>query len=393
MGKGTAAMAQSELSRRGALTLALSGALAAMARDAQARGRWDALRAAMDRLVGDRAAPGVSVSVMRAGRFEFAHGAGLANLETGTSVQPGSVFRVGSVTKQFTAAAILSLAEEGKLSVDDSLARYFADFPRAGEITVRQMLTHTAGLGNYTSIPREAFNRLARLDYDPAALYQLMLGTKPLYVCEPGTAHAYSNTAYVLLGLIVQKVAGEAYGAYFKRRLFDRAGLTSTAVDDAADIVPQRVAGYTPTADGKAFENAAYISMTVPGGAGSIRSTSEDLCRWHDALFNGRIIAPESLSQMLTPQRLKSGDLPPLRTLAGLGRPVEYGFGLGMDTLAGRRVVGHNGSINGFSSLLQTVSAEKLSFSILVNSDSGPSLAGDVKAIRDTILDRAGGRA
>jgi CubicO group peptidase (beta-lactamase class C family) len=363
--------------------------MATAARGAEGSSPWAAVDAAAARLIADHASPGVSVSVMKAGRLAYSRGFGLANLETSTPATPTSIYNIGSITKQFTAAALLSLQEQGKLSVDDTLSRYYTDFPRGGEITLRQMLTHTSGLGNYTdTVTRDAFMQEARLDYDSAALYKLMLATKPLYAHEPGTVWDYSNTAYVLLGLIAQKVAGEPCGAYYKRRLFDRAGLVDTAVDDAAEVVARRASGYTPhagapgggAADG--FDNASFISMTIPGGAGSMRSTSEDLCRWHAALFAGTVVGAESLKAMTTPGRLKDGALP---KAAQDGKPVEYGFGLGSNTIEGHRVIGHGGGINGFSSTLQTFPDAAVTYAVLINCDGGAKLGVDGKTLREAV--------
>jgi len=375
------------LSRRASLALAISGLCAAAARGEGVTTGWASIDAAAAKLIADHAAPGVSISVLKEGRFVYSKGFGLANLETVTLALPKSVYKIGSITKQFTASALLALAEDRKLSVDDPLARYFGDFPRAGEITLRQMLTHTSGLGNYTAaVPHESVIQESRLDYDDAALYRLMLSTKPLYPYEPGTVWAYSNTAYVLLGLIVQKVAGEPYGAFYERRLFERAGLADTAVDDAADVVPARASGYTPDPGAASqFDNASFISMTIPGGAGSMRSTSEDLCRWHEALFGGRVLAPESVKQMITPQRLKDGSLPKEAVSADhkdAPKPVEYGFGLQITTVGGRRAIGHPGGISGFSSVVQTIPDAHASLAVLVNCDHGVKVREGFNAVQ-----------
>jgi CubicO group peptidase (beta-lactamase class C family) len=391
-----------DLTRRAALTLALGAGVAARAAPAPspAASPWMAVDAVAAALIADKASPGVSVSVMKAGRLVYSKGFGFANLETRTPATATSIYKIGSITKQFTAAALMTLQEAGKLSVDDRLSKFFPDFPRGGEITLRQMLTHTSGLGNYTDTDtRETFIQEARLDYDAAALYKLMLQTKPLFAHEPGTVWDYSNTAYVLLGLIAEKVAGEAYGAFYKRRLFDRAGLVDTAVDDAAEVVVRRASGYTPHAGGgageadrTAFDNASFISMTIPGGAGSMRSTTEDLCRWHAALFGGRIVSAESLKAMTTPHRLKDGALPneaPEPGAPGEAKPVEYGFGLGTSTIEGRRAIGHAGGINGFSSTLQTFPAESISFAMLINCDGGARLGPDAKTLRAAVAKAA----
>jgi len=383
-----------DLTRRGSLALALGGAWATAARSADTPAPWAAVDAAAQKLIADQASPGVSISVSKNGRLVYSKGFGFANLETATAATPKSAFKIGSITKQFTAAILMQLAEEGKLSVDDPLARFYPDFPRAGEITLRQMLTHTSGLGNYTNTEsRDAFIQEARLDYDNDALYRLMLGTKPLYAHEPGTVWDYSNTAYVLLGMVAQKVGGEPYPVLYKRRLFDRAGLADTAVDNAADVVVGRASGYTPHPGGAGgFDNTSFISMTIPGGAGFLRSTSEDLCRWHTALFGGKVVSAESLKQMATPHRLKDGALPKAAQPPGAkdpARTVEYGFGLQTETVEGRRAVGHGGGINGFASALQTFPAEGISCAVLINCDGGAKLGPDSQALRTAVTKAA----
>ena len=384
-----------DLSRRGSLALALGGLFAATARAAGAAepAGWDAVDGLANRIIADRVTPGLSISVMRGGNLVYSSGFGLANIETATPVTPQSVFRVGSITKQFTGAALMLLQEDGKLSVDDKLSAHLPDFPRASEITLRQMLTHTSGLGNYTNnAPHDAAWQSFRLDRDPKALFQLMTGTDPLFTSEPGTHWAYSNTAFVLLGLVIEKVTGKPYAETFRQRLFEPAGLTNTAVDDAAEIVPHRATGYTLHGETEGlFDNASFISMTAPGAAGSIRATTDDLCRWHRALFAGKVVKPESLAEMIKPGRLKTGELPPTPAGAPPGTPkvIEYGFGLGTERMEGHTSIGHNGGINGFMSDIRTFPAEKVTTAILVNIDHGKALFPRAEALK-TALARAG---
>lgn len=392
------------LTRRHALQLALGAAAAgtalpaavaaprAKAGDAAALSAIDALATA---LVAERVVPGLSLAVMRAGTLAYSKGFGTANLETGTPVTPDTVFRVGSVSKQFVAAAIALLAEDGKLGLDDPLARFLPLFPRAADVTLRQMVTHTSGLGNYTDTqPPEAFFRHARIDYGDAELLAAMADTAPLFKSEPGTAWAYSNTAYVLLGLVVQVVAGEPYGAFLRRRLFEPAGMTQTAVDDAGDVVPQRASGYTTKA-GRPGElrNADFISMTFPGAAGAMRSTAADLCRWHAALLGGRIVKPETLRVMLAPARLKNGELPdaPLPPDAPPDAPkqkIRYGFGLNFGEFEGREYVEHDGGIFGFVSMFRSYRPQQVTGAMLVNYDGfdSPEKAKRVRDVRDAAV-------
>jgi len=362
------------LSRRQTIGVLVGGAAyASGARAADVSG-WamiDQLGAAE---IADHLEPGISISVMKDGAFVYSKGFGLANLETRTPVTPHHVFHIGSITKQFTAASLVLLAEAGKLSFDDPLARYLPDFPRAADVTLRQMLHHTSGLGNYTDrLDRATFMRAGRVDYTSAELFKAMVEqTAPTFVFEPGTDWAYSNTAYVLLGLVVEKVSGEPYAAFFKRRLFDPAGMKQTAVDNLADVVPDRVSGYTGHPGSLVeFDNANYISMTYPGAAGSIRSTTEDLCRWHLALFGGKIVKPASFAEMIKPGRLNNGQLPLGAMGPGGKKPLQYGFGLAISTFEGHTSIGHSGGIFGFSSDLLTLPDQHITVAAIVNADGG----------------------
>ncbi|WP_226019037.1 serine hydrolase [Novosphingobium sp. FKTRR1] len=378
------------LSRRHTLGLLVGGlATAATARAATPKA-WAAVDQLGAATLADHLEPGFSLSVMKNGAFVYSKGFGFANLETRTPVSPTSVFRIGSVNKQFTAAALALLAEEGKLSFDDALAKYLPEFPRAADVTLRQMLNHTSGIGNYTNrVNPQDMLRAMRADYNSAELLKAMIEhTSPTFVFEPGTDWAYSNTAYVLLGLVIEKITGEAYAAHVKRRLFEPAGLTRTSVDSAAEIVPDRVSGYTShPGSATEFDNAAYISMTYPGAAGAMRSTSEDLCRWHLALFGGKIIKPTSLEEMLKPGLLKNGQLPEVSRGPGPKKPLKYGFGLGISELDGRKMIAHSGGIPGFASLLTTLPDDHITVATIANTDD--VMRGNFMARQQAVVDAA----
>jgi CubicO group peptidase (beta-lactamase class C family) len=381
------------LSRRGALFAALGVAAAPALARAAAGGAWDGVAAKANAMVAGKLSPGVTVAVTRKGQLAYAKGFGLANLETATPVTPQSVFRIGSVTKQFTAAALLQLQEQGLVSVDDKLAKYIPEVPRAGEISLRQMLNHTSGLGNYTDTGGkvEVFLQRSRTDYPQADLLKAMLGTDPMYIGEPGAQWAYSNTAFVLLGLLIEKVTGKPFAETFKPNLFARAGLTRTAVDDDAEVVPGRASGYSPNAAAPSgFENASYISMTYPGAAGNLRSTPEDLCRWHEALFGGRILKPESLKLMTTPGLLANGQLPTAKMGPGEPKPIRYGMGLFIDSDAHGLQISHGGGIQGFGSWVGTYPEAGVHISFIHNADGGydgKSHLGEAsKALREALI-------
>ena len=367
-----------QLSRRESLgaLLALTASSAAAATKsggAKAGNGWAKVRAVAGKAVADRLTPGLQVCVRRHGKVVFSEGFGKADLEWGAPMTPTSVCRIGSVSKQFTAAAVLLLAQDGKLSLDDTLSRFFPDFPNAERLTLRRMLSHTAGLGNYTSTnPPELIWQQARTDRSSAEMLDLMRPVGAKLIFEPGTDYRYSNTGFVLLGLVIEKAAGQPYHDVLRDRLFKPLGLTRTAVDSVTEIVPQRAAGYANNpATPSGFENASFTSMTYPGGAGAIRSTCEDLCAWHAALLGGKVLQPAMLTQMLTPVTLNDGSLPMQANRKGEKTPVRYGFGIGVNPIDGRRAVSHGGNIQGFASNLETLQDDGLTIAMMINADGG----------------------
>lgn len=336
------------------------------------RPRWAAVDEAMQDAYSGKVCPGAVVVIARGDELVYSRAVGSANLETDSPMTIGSVCRIGSTTKQFTAAAVLLLAQDGKLSLDDPLAKLVPEFPGADRLPLRRILNHTSGVGNYTAVKSLAvFLQSSRLDYDEAALLEAMKATNPLFLFEPGTDWRYSNTGYVLLGIVIARASGQPYAQFLRSRLFEPLSLEDTAVDDASDVVRRRASGYTPDkAAPTGFRNASFISMTYPGGAGSIRSTGPDLCRWSAALLGGRVLKPESLAAMLTPARLNDGSLPAPPKGAPAGAPgTRYGFGLDLSPDRGHRRVWHLGGIQGFFSELRSYPDLGLHIAILVNSD------------------------
>jgi CubicO group peptidase (beta-lactamase class C family) len=383
------------LSRRGALLAALGAAAAPALARAATGGGWETVAAKANAIIAGKMSPGVTVAVMKKGQLAYAKGFGMANLETATPVTPQSVFRIGSVTKQFTAAALLQLQEAGVVSVDDKLAKYLPDVPRAGEITLRQMLNHTSGFGNYTNTGKvETFLQRSRVDYPQADLLKAMMGTDPMFVGQPGAQWEYSNTAFVLLGLVIEKATGKPFAETFKPNLFARAGLTRTAVDGNAEVVPNRASGYSPNATAPSgFENASYISMTYPGAAGNLRSTPEDLCKWHAALFGGRILKPASLAEMVKPGMLANGQLPTAKMGPGEAKTIRYGMGLFIDSDAHGTQISHGGGIQGFGSWIGSYPDAGVQVSLIHNADGGydgkSHLGEGSKALRDALITAA----
>lgn len=338
-------------------------------------------------IIAEKLTPGLQISVRKGADILFESGFGLANIETGTPMTATSVMRIGSVTKQFTAATILLLEADGKLAVTDPLARFLPDFPRGADITLERMLNHTSGLGNYTDgASLEAFLQGGRPDRSMAEMVALMAASDNLQKSEPGTAWAYSNTAYVLLGAVIEVVDGKPLADSMRDRLFSPLGLTATAIDHAADIVSGRASGYSNTTDPIGFDNASFLSMTYPGAAGAMRSTTTDLCRWHQALLGGEVLSASSLTRMLRPVSLTDGRLP-----KDGDAEVRYGFGLQLSLANTREVISHGGGINGFASYLGTYREADLTLATIVNTDGGfsggPDAGPRVQAIREAIRD------
>lgn len=310
--------------------------------------------------------PGLQVAVFKDGKPLVVKSYGSANLELKVPVNDDSVFLIGSVTKQFTAAALLQLRDEGKLSMDDRLAKYYPDYPRAADITIRQMLHHTSGLHNYTDDP--SFIDQAALKRSTDDWVKSFAKMPKSQDFEPGAQWNYSNTAYFLLGGIVEKVEGKPLAAVLKARFFDPLGLSHTALDDEGDIVPGRVAGYDASGPGQ-FRNAALISMTIPAGAGAMRSSASDLARWNAALFGGKVLKPASLAEMTAPGKLGNGQLSSTAMPKRDGAPAmgEYGYALAISDLQGHPKIAHGGGIFGFNSSLSEFPKDRITVAVIAN--------------------------
>ena len=371
----------------GLISLAASPALAKAHGSAKTPARWAQVEATAKKLVAERAIPGVSICIARKGTPLFVKGYGWADIETGTPMSRASVCRIGSITKQFTAAVILQLAHEGKLSLEDKLAVYLPDFPNAERLGLRRMLSHTSGLGNYTAIAPKQFLQDSRTDRDTAQLVEAMKPSSQKLAYEPGTDWRYSNTAYVLLGVVIEKVTGLSYAKAMEGRIFAPLGLCHTAVDDAAKVVPNRASGYSNNKKAESgFDNASFIAMSFPGGAGNIRSTAEDLCDWHAQLLGGKVLDSDSLKAMLTPVTLNDGKLPTQPDGKGGRAEVRYGYGIGLDTRDGHPTIGHGGGIQGFASYIETLTDLGITWVTLINTDSAPGQSGELaKAIRKAV--------
>lgn len=342
------------------------------------------LEALMEHAVSTRATPGVALAVWRNGKEVLSRFAGVANLETVARVDRDSVFRIGSLTKQFAGALILKLASEGKLSLSDHAHKYLPFLAGHAAFTILELLNHTAGVhdgeGDGSNAPRRSQLDLAR----KIALQD------PFFDFPPGTAWLYSNANYSLVGAIIEQVTGESLAVAAARRLFQPLSLEHTAFDSPDEIVAGRVSGYTPTeAPDRPFQNAEYIDVSQAGAAGAMRSTVADLCRWHHALFHEGFIAAPLLSMMTTPGKLRNGKLASTHRFSANDKPMgdtQYGIGLMLDRETRDRspIVAHHGGINGFASYLASHLPTGFTYACLCNADTHPGLP--LRDVRRTVF-------
>jgi CubicO group peptidase (beta-lactamase class C family) len=275
---------------------------------------------------------------------------GQANREYGAPNTPETKFRIGSITKQFTAVAILMLKEEGKLDVSDPISRHLPYSPEAwSDITVHMLLNHTSGIANLTSLPRSQ-ETSARL---PLSLREVVetFRESPLEF-RSGMEFRYCNSGYILLGDIIERASGMTYEAFLREHIFGPLGMNDSGYDRNGAILPNRASGYRKR-NGE-WENASYIDMGYPSAAGALYSTVDDLFLWHQALGAGRLVSAESHTRMTTVTPLLS----------------TYGYGVSMGRAHNRRTVHHAGGINGFRANLVRYPDEAACVIVLCNSET-----------------------
>ena len=265
---------------------------------------------------------------MRDGKIVRAQGYGLANVELNVPVRPETIFQSGSMGKQFTATAIMMLVEEGKIGLEDKITKYFPDSPSTwNDITIRRLLTHTSGIKNYTE---GEINY--RLDYSEDELLK-KAQSFPLDF-PPGDKWNYSNTGYLVLGVLIHKVTGKFYGDFLQERIFRPLGMTTTRIMSEADIIPNRSSGYR-LVKGE-LKNQEYVSPTLNTTAdGSLYFTVLDLAKWDAALYTEKLLKRSSLEQMWTPVKLNNG------------KTYDYGFGWSLDQIHGHKIIEHGGAWQG----------------------------------------------
>ena len=292
--------------------------------------------------------PGVSLAILQNGKISILKSYGLANVEHNVPVKPETVFQSGSMGKQFTAAAVMILVQQGKISLDDNISKYFPDAPATWkDITVRHLLTQTSGMGDY---PDEID---LRRDYSEDQYLEFF--TKAPLNFAPGTRWDYSNVGYVILGTLIRKVTGKFYGDFLQEEIFKPLGMTSARVISEADIVPNRAAGYRLV--NGSLKNQQWVSPSTNSTAdGSLYFSILDLAKWDAALYTDIPLKQSSWQQIWTPAKLVDGKQKP------------YGFGWFTDRLHNRRIMFHGGAWQGFKSFIVRFPDDKLSIIFFANS-------------------------
>ncbi|MBT3342163.1 MAG: serine hydrolase [Gemmatimonadetes bacterium] len=293
--------------------------------------------------------PGAAVLIAHEGKLLHEGGYGLADVEHAIPNTPRTRFRLASVSKQFTALAVMQLVEAGRIDLDVPLITYLPDYPRASEVTTRQLMTHQSGIPNY--LGDSEFWAEAALGRDMAELLDVFQHKDLDF--EPGSRYSYSNSAYVVLAHLLETVSGLSFEEYLQRNIFDPVGMDDTGVDQYRAIVPDRAHGYSTSGDG--IINTWWLDMYLLTGAGNLYSTVRDLLRWDQALYTQTVLQRETLQQTYTPATLNDGN------------ETAYGLGWRIGEVHGLPYIGHSGSINGFTTQIYRYTRHGYTVIVLAN--------------------------
>ena len=311
----------------------------------------------------------MSISVVLKGDTLLMKGYGYADLENQVRATEHTVYRIGSITKQFTAAAIMKLVEQGKISLSDPLSKYLKKYPETGSaVTIHQLLNHTSGIPSFTSMG-PAFWSKARLDLSHNQVLQIFQEA-PLQF-PSGARYSYSNSGYYLLGLVIEQASGASYSDFLENQFFEPLQLESTLYCGARKIIPNRARGYGM--DNGEIVNAQAISMNPPFAAGALCSTVLDLMAWTKALVSGRAVTESSYKKMSTETQLADGTT------------HNYGYGLDTGERNGHAYIAHGGGIDGFTTYLSHYPDQDLTIAVLLNSENGTPLDIE-RALAEAIL-------
>jgi len=313
--------------------------------------------------------PGIALLVARDGNVVYKKGFGYADIKNKILITPDTKFRIGSVTKQFTAAAILKLQENNLLGVNDKLSKFIPDFPRGDEVTIQQLLTHTSGIHSYTS-KNDFINKVTKTVLPDTLIAYIK---KDPYDFNPGERMLYNNSGYFLLGYIISKVSGKPYEVYLKETFFDPLKMENTGIHYAGIKLNHEARGYARSSS--RYDEATNWDMSWAGGAGAMYSTVDDLLKWNQALHGGKVLTGKSLDSALTPAVLKNGEQP----------SMQYGYGLMFNKFRGTDIIGHGGGLQGFVTQLSYYPKEKLTV-VMFSNTAEPEVNFDPNKVAEAFL-------
>jgi CubicO group peptidase (beta-lactamase class C family) len=314
---------------------------------------------------------GIGIAVVRGNDTLIVKGYGKANLELDVPMAPNAIFEIGSITKQFTGVAIMQLVEQGKLSLDDEITKYVNIDVKGRRVTIRRLLDHTSGMPNYTDFPEFGLLMAHELPRDTL----LRLIEKRPFDFEPGERERYNNSAFFLLGLVIEKVSGEPYVDYVQRHLFTPAGMTSASYCSERDVRRGKTSGYEWDAKRKTLVQHSALSHVWPYAAGSLCSSTADIVRWNGVLHRtNTLLKPSTYTQFMTPDTLNSG------------KRIAYSKGLGQRELFGQRVYAHSGGINGWTTHNMYFPGEQLSVVVFFNTSGLVAPGGVANRIAEAVL-------
>ena len=313
----------------------------------------------------ERQGPGAAALIYKDGDVIYRKGFGYANIELDVKMKPEHVFEIGSITKQFTAIAILMLEEQGKLKVEDDITKFIPDYPSNGKsITIHQLLNHTSGIKSYTNM--QSFQQKARTDMTPSEIIDFVKN-EPMDF-DPGEQYLYNNSGYVILGHIIEVVTGISYEEFVQKNFFDKLGMTNSYYGSHSKVIKNRAYGYS---DRGGYVNADYLSMTLPYAAGSLMSNVDDLLKWQKALNTYQLISKATYEKAINGSTLNNGE------------KIGYGYGLGAGTIQGSKSISHGGGIFGYTTQGIYLPEEDVFVSVLTNCDctSPGSITNKIAAI------------
>jgi D-alanyl-D-alanine carboxypeptidase len=315
----------------------------------------DALVATVDSLarnyVSDAPSAGLTIAVVRRGDTLLLRGYGERDRERHLAADPATVYRVGSITKQFTAAAVMRLVERGTVKLEDPITRYLPQFPQWKNVTVRELMNHTSGIPSYTSRPE--WRKHTSEDLTPGALVAFV--EKDTFDFAPGTKWSYDDTGYILLGMLLEQVTKQPYAALVDRQFFKPLGMRTAAYCPTTPTDTRYAVGYSQK-DGE-FRQSEFLHLSQPYSAGALCMSVPDFLRWQHALMSGKVVSAKSLALMTGPETLSTG------------KPTGYGMGLAPGKVGTHATVQHGGSINGFSTQQFWFPADSLSIVTFVNTE------------------------